>query len=207
MSDNLYDYPSFRSLVDRGSAEEDVVRAIILAGTLCSVDALVFPCDPAVPGLVSEPLRAEGGEFLGYGIDTKKRERYFITIQSLAVKIERLRLKNRRGFKRDGKLLCRDLSRLPLPTEYEFIVQMAAHEVRHRMQQRDTRLRLFTPNLSVRDPLTARLIRLLGSARESANLSATEFDAIVVDHLVLHLWRARKGIRRIEPILRMQPGT
>jgi hypothetical protein len=92
-----------------------------------------------------------------------------------------------------------------LPRRWELLAAVAAHEVRHRFQGRASYVRLFTPagapkeprdlvgfawhELAVRYPQWARHMTTLNlSAGElSAQLHETEFDALVVEHVVLVL--------------------
>jgi hypothetical protein len=162
-------------------------RLLSLVGLL---DKLVFPEDPIPIVIIAKNKHREDptSPFLCYAYDScSGRERYEV-FESLDDRIKDV-LKTRRHIYFNDVLKLRTLGRLQPVSEDEFLVGLAAHEVRHRVQ-RCLKINLLLPEdeRKAKDPdirvlLIFATIMMKEKRWDSLPNFSKEYDAYVVELL------------------------
>ncbi|MFH1423614.1 MAG: hypothetical protein ABIG29_01480 [Candidatus Nealsonbacteria bacterium] len=189
------------SLKQAGFKKEDIKAVLRLLPYLGALDELVFPESPITIGFSTSKNRFE--HFAGYHPGKNAEVKYSIFVNGLAGRLQEEKerrglwvpdIKTKPGHKKQSKLLK--------PTWEELLVPMAAHEVRHRVQN-ECLCKKFSPLKSaklIKDDLLRAIVIFEGYVLEEnektwtkenkpkafikERMERTEFDASVIERLV-----------------------
>lgn len=191
---------SQRTLEQAGFKEEDIKAVLRLLPYLGALDGLVFPESPITIGFSTSKNRF--GHFAGYHPGKNAEVKYSIFVNGLAGRLREEKehrglwvpdIKTRPGHKKQSKLLK--------PTWEELLVPMAAHEVRHRVQNECLckKFSLKSAKL-IKDDLLRAIVIFEGYVFEEnektwikenkpkafikERMERTEFDASIIERLV-----------------------
>jgi hypothetical protein len=162
-------------------------RLLSLLGLL---DKLVFPANPIPIVIIAKNKQQEDPDspFLHYSYDNSSGKEGYAVFESLDYRIKEV-LKRRRHIYFNELLKLRSLEKLQPVSEEEFLVGLAAHEVRHRVQKL-LNINLFSPEDAERaeDPDIKVLLMFVAITMTEKGLDSLpnfpeEYDAYVIEHL------------------------
>ena len=218
-------FSMYLSLVAQGVSKRSAFGALMIAGSIGKIDKIVFPKKPLVVHYWIKPFRRIHKDCAAMFVHPKKHKRVQCFYKVFAHKVAAaLNGKDKIGIAVRGQ--PRILERFRDATRDDMAFALGAHEVRHRMQYRyKKRLMLFDrlcDPTTVVDPLVQYAVLYNQMIFESWEkhfavegksqseilriTNALEFDARVVETLVLHLaTRCEKDLKYLRRVMWIQP--
>ena len=191
----------------RGLTEEELKITERFSNTIERLDKIVFPENPIeVFVLQCSPLdEAKRFQYCPKApnfISNYRGELYLIFGGKLPQRIEEEKNKSIMLFK-DSEL-SKNIYQLPKFSLEEVLIGLSVHEIRHRFQYHNKNKILSPRDVErINDPYLKRLFRYVSLLCEqiSPNSFDKEFDAAVVEHIVVELWH--EGERSLERIAKI----
>ena len=126
---------------------------------------------------------------------------YSVYIRELGIDIEDGEEKLIMALQKSGRVKVLSPDKTPSPSPEAIIVSLAAHEVRHRMQQHK-KIQFLLQNLPRKQ--SSELLKEAKSYVDFCfNVSRLEKDAMILETMVLHNFRPGDPLKKILPLIRL----
>jgi hypothetical protein len=182
--------------------EKDIETALFIGEWMLLMDKTIFGSGKIT--YVTSPPKNENGLGPGYVAD---KDIYVVFVEGIYGRMEEIMKKGfLRCWKKGKKWHCPEEKIQRQISPEEFLIATAAHEVRHRIQNK-REVELFSPidSLDYLIPPFGELLFYASKWKKNFP-KAHEFDATVISFFLLHLYRYCDTLQEIKELLLIEPS-